>query len=98
VSEYLGRAAAAGVGWPIPAELGDDERLEAAVFGPKKGGPKAVAPAGDGVFHGELRRPGVTLSLRSTTDGLLPAKSTNTFSPARCTCRITGDGRSRYRW
>ena len=38
VSEYLGRARAAGVGWPLPAELEDEERLEAAVLGAAKAG------------------------------------------------------------
>ena len=35
VSEYLGLARAAGVGWPIPEELASDEALEARVFGVK---------------------------------------------------------------
>ena len=64
VSEYLGRAKAAGVGWPLPAELEDEERLEAAVLSPAK-----VAEAGGREkpdvkwIHVELRRDGVTLSL-----------------------------------
>ena len=36
VSEYLGLARAAGVGWPIPEELASDEALEARVFGLKE--------------------------------------------------------------
>ena len=58
VSEYLGRARAAGVGWPLPAELEDEERLEAAVLGaakaPEEGGrekPRALPhPARGGPF------------------------------------------------
>lgn len=63
VSEYLGLARAAGVGWPIPEELATDEALEARVFGVKTeagSGRPAVEAAW---VHGELRRPGVTLSL-----------------------------------
>jgi transposase len=63
VSEYLARARTAGVGWPIPADLADDGRLEAVVFGLKP-----EAEVGRGLpemawVHGELRRAGVTLSL-----------------------------------
>ena len=64
VSEYLGRARAAGVGWPLPAELEDEERLEAAVLGaakaPKEGGREKPDVKW---IHAELRRVGVTLSL-----------------------------------
>jgi hypothetical protein len=35
VSEYLGLARAAGVGWPKPDELASDEAPEARVFGVK---------------------------------------------------------------
>ena len=34
VSDLLARAAAAGVGWPLPAEMGDAE-LETRLFKPK---------------------------------------------------------------
>lgn len=63
VCEYLGRARAAGVGWPIPAELSDEERLEAAVFGPKREVEHGRGLPEMAWVHGELRRAGVTLSL-----------------------------------
>ena len=61
VSEYLARAAQAGVTWPVPAEV-DDAALEARLF-------PAVAPGQERVppdllkVHEELKRPGVTLHL-----------------------------------
>jgi hypothetical protein len=63
VSECLGRARAAGVGWPLPEELEDEERLEAAVLGQAK----ASEPGGRDKpdvkwIHAEVRRVGVTLS------------------------------------
>lgn len=63
VSQYLGRAEAAGVGWPIPEELATDEALEAKVFGVKSAAESGRAPVDAAWVHGELRRPGVTLSL-----------------------------------
>src|SRR3981189_3197175 len=62
-SGYLSRARAAGVSWPLPADL-DDEQLEALLFPP----PPAIAadqrPMPDwAAVHRELRRPNVTLSL-----------------------------------
>ena len=63
VSGYLSRARAAGVSWPLPADL-DDEQLEALLFPP----PPAIAadqrPMPDWAWvHRELRRPNVTLAL-----------------------------------
>src|SRR3984893_262308 len=63
VSGYLSRARAAGVSWPLPAEL-DDEQLEALLFP----APPAIAadqrPMPDWAWvHRELRRPNVTLAL-----------------------------------
>ena len=61
VNRYLRRAAARGLGWPLPAEL-DDAALEARLF------PRA-APVRDRVrpdcayIHRELKRNGVTLQL-----------------------------------
>ena len=61
VNRYLRRAAARGLGWPLPAEL-DDTTLEARLF------PRA-APVRDRVrpdcayIHRELKRDGVTLQL-----------------------------------
>lgn len=63
VSEYLGRAAAAGVGWPIPEELATDEALEARVFGVRAAAESGRAAVDAAWVHGELRRAGVTLSL-----------------------------------
>src|SRR5207237_9357895 len=63
VSGYLSRARAAGVSWPLPADL-DDEQLEGSLF------PAPPAIAGDqrpmpdwAWVHRELRRPNVTLAL-----------------------------------
>src|SRR4029077_263459 len=63
VSRALSRARAAGVSWPLPADL-DDEQLEALLFPP----PPAIAadqrPMPDWAWvHRELRRPNVTLAL-----------------------------------
>src|ERR1700750_2236832 len=63
VSGYLSRARAAGVSWPLPADL-DDVQLEALLFPP----PPALAadqrPVPDWAWvHRELRRPNVTLAL-----------------------------------
>lgn len=63
VSEYLARARAAGVGWPIPQELEDDEKLEERIFGPKWRGDVSREALDVALIHEELRRPGVTLSL-----------------------------------
>jgi len=63
VSEYLGRARVAGVAWPIPEELRDDDKLETKVFGPKKEGDSGRGVLDVAFVHEELRRPGVTLSL-----------------------------------
>lgn len=62
VSDYIQRARAAGVGWPLPAGL-DDEGLERLLYPPAA--PSRVArPAPDwGYVHRELRRKGVTLQL-----------------------------------
>jgi len=62
VSDYVGRAIAAGVGWPLPESL-DDAGLEALLYPPArpKGDPR---PAPDwGYVHKELRRKSVTLQL-----------------------------------
>jgi transposase len=63
ITEYLQRAEAAGVAWPLPAEL-DDEALERLLF-PVQGSPRAEArpiPQWTEV-HQELKRKGVTLFL-----------------------------------
>ena len=62
VCEYLHRARVAGLGWPLPEELGDDA-LERLLF------PPPIVPAGGRalpdwpVLHRELARANVTLSL-----------------------------------
>lgn len=64
VSEYLGRAAAAGLVWPLPAEL-TDAALEALLFvhgGAAPGLRRKPEPDWPSL-HRELRRPGVTLML-----------------------------------
>lgn len=62
ISEHLGRAKAAGIGWPLPAGM-DDAALEALLFPPPA--PSTVRrPAPDfGHVHKELKRKGVTLQL-----------------------------------
>jgi transposase len=61
VSEYVQRAQRAGLGWPLPAELGD-AALEARLFSVpepsrERGVPDLLT------VHQELKRPGVTLHL-----------------------------------
>jgi transposase len=64
VSDYAGRAVAAGLSWPLPEGL-TDTALEALLF--VRGGPAPGAhrkPEPDWAsLHRELRRPGVTLML-----------------------------------
>ena len=63
VSGYLSRARAAGVSWPLPADL-DDARLEALLFPPLSATPADQRPMPDWAWvHRELRRPDVTLAL-----------------------------------
>ncbi len=62
VTEYLSRAKAAGLGWPLPEEL-DDGALEALLF-PGARYLLASRPLPDFAWiHKELRRKGVTLQL-----------------------------------
>ena len=61
VSEYLSRAAQAGVHWPLPLEL-DDSVLEARLFPTLPPGGGRAAPDLPWV-HQELRKPAVTLLL-----------------------------------
>ena len=64
VSKYLSRARAAGLTWPLPPDLDDDERLEARLFPPPPDLPAALRPKPDWAeVHRELRRPDVTLTL-----------------------------------
>jgi transposase len=64
VAKTLQRAAAAGIGWPLPPTLSDPE-LQQRLFGveadkPEDGG---MAPVDLAWVHRERRRPGVTLEL-----------------------------------
>ena len=62
VSEYVGRAARAGLEWPLPGEL-DEAALEARLFpGAGPGSRERVAPDIERI-HQELKRVGVTLHL-----------------------------------
>lgn len=61
VSDYVRRAARAGVGCPIPAVI-DDTALERLLFPPRSDAPVRPLPDWNWV-HGELKRNGVTLML-----------------------------------
>jgi len=62
VSEYLSRAAAAGLGWPLPEGL-DDSQLERLLF-PQPPPPHLLRPLPDWPsVHEDLKGKGVTLSL-----------------------------------
>ena len=61
VSEYLRRAEAAGLGWPIRSDWSDD-RLERRLFPPPPDLPAAAGSVPDWVeVHQQLQRKGVTL-------------------------------------
>jgi transposase len=63
VSLYLARAAAAGLGWPVPADL-DDVALEARLFTRAYRSPGAMRSIPDAAqLHQELTGRGVTLQL-----------------------------------
>jgi transposase len=63
VSEYLQRAASAGLSWPLPDDL-DDASLEARFFvAPGQSNVIPRSPPDFAWVHRELRRPGVTLQL-----------------------------------
>jgi transposase len=63
VTAYLQRAAAAGVTWPVPAEL-DDVALEARLFARPAAEPGRHRQLPDwSQLHQELKKPGVTLML-----------------------------------
>ncbi len=62
VSDYVGRAVLADVGWPLPADL-DDDGLEALLYPPAPPS-RAARPLPDWSYvHRELRRKSVTLQL-----------------------------------
>jgi Transcriptional regulator, contains sigma factor-related N-terminal domain len=90
VSGYLSRARAAGVSWPLPADL-DDEQLEALLFPP----PPAIAadqrPMPDWAWvHRELRRPNVPWRCCGRSTG--PARPTGSGIPGFAS--FTGVGRA----
>ena len=63
VDEYLRRAAAAGLGWPLPGEL-DDGALERLLFPATPPRPAVARAVPDwATIHRELKRKGVTLFL-----------------------------------
>jgi transposase len=60
VGEYLGRARVAGISWPLPPHLDDDEALGRLLF-PDEGKPKLDRPEPDwAALHIELRKKHVT--------------------------------------
>jgi transposase len=62
--EYLYRARAAGLGWPVPDDLSDGD-LERMLFPRAAGGARDRIPQPDWAYvHAELRRTGVTLGER----------------------------------
>ncbi len=63
VGEYIRRARHADLGWPLPKTL-SDAALERRLFPPPRNVPSDQRPQPDWAsIHGELRKPGVTLSL-----------------------------------
>lgn len=63
VNTYLSRARMAGLGWPLPTEL-DDEQLERLLYPPPPDVATERRPLPDwAMVHRELRRPNVTLAL-----------------------------------
>jgi transposase len=61
--DYISRASRAGLGWPLPGDLCDED-LEALLFPPAVSvSPDRRPPPDWPRLHRELRRPGVTLSL-----------------------------------
>ncbi len=63
VNTYLSRARMAGLGWPLPIDL-DDEQLERLLYSPPSDVATERRPLPDwAMVHRELRRPNVTLAL-----------------------------------
>jgi transposase len=63
VSKYLSRAAAAGIGWPLPADM-HEEQLHRRLFPESGAEPCASRPLPDmEAVHRQLHRPHVTLQL-----------------------------------
>ncbi|MCK1564070.1 hypothetical protein IVB08_08795 [Bradyrhizobium sp. 173] len=58
VSKYLNRTRRAGLTWPLPPELDDDDRLENRLYPPPSDRPSDERPQPDwALVHRELRRP-----------------------------------------
>jgi transposase len=63
VSDYVHRAQAAGLGWPLPDGC-DEAQLEKLLFPSSRGRPKTPAPMPDWAeLHEKLKRKGMTLAL-----------------------------------
>ena len=62
VAKYVERAQAAGLSWPLPADL-DDTALEALLFPRAPALVATHAPLDCGYLHQEIKRPGMTLML-----------------------------------
>ena len=63
VADHLVRAGRAGLGWPLPDDM-DDDQLEARLFARAEPPPSASRPLPDWTaVHRELRRKGMTLQL-----------------------------------
>ena len=64
VADYVRRAAAAGItAWPLPAELSDDDALEARLFTSPASTARVHPAPGYAVMKKELARKGMTLML-----------------------------------
>jgi len=61
--DYMLRARAAGLTWPLPTELDDDAALEARLFPHEKAQPPQRVEPDWAKVHAELRRKGVTKAL-----------------------------------
>ena len=91
VNDYLGRAASAGLKWPLPGDL-DDAGLEALLY-PSVVASVVTRPVPDWQrVHTELRRKSVTLQLLcGWSTGRLTRTGTATASSPTC----TGNGAAR---
>ena len=87
VAQYLRRAERAGLKWPLPPELGDDQ-LERLLFPPPLSIPSSQRPLPDWAkVHQELKRKGVTLYLLWEE---YQAESTNGYGYSRF-CELYGE-------
>lgn len=62
VGDYVSRASAAGLGWPLPDDLSEED-LERRLFPSSTDCARQHQPPDFKVLHRELKRPGVTLAL-----------------------------------